>query len=160
MVEFRKIKESDNKALGDIMQEVLLEYDAVEGKSMLGDPTQYKMFEQYQENRSVYYVAVMDGEIVGGCGVKKVPNQNDDSICELQRMYVLKKARGKKIGKELILNCIDVAKKFNYKSMYLESFPQMQEAINLYKKNGFYDIDYAIGNTGHDACDVKMLLKL
>jgi len=160
MIEYRKIKISDNQALGKVMEEVLIEYNAVEGGSMLGDPTCFRMFQEYTEDKSVYYIALVDGKLVGGCGVKKVPNQNDNSICELQRMYILKVARGKKIGKTLIQKCISKAKEFGYKKMYLETFPQMTEAISLYQRNGFYHIDYAIGETGHDACDVKMLKDL
>ncbi len=160
MIEYRKIEKSDNRALGKVMETVLIEYKAVRGGSMLGDPTCFRMFEEYTDEKSVYYVALIDGKLVGGCGVKKVPNQDDETICELQRMYILKEARGKKIGKTLIQKCIADAKKFGFKKMYLESFPQMKEAISLYQKNGFYHIDYAIGKTGHDACDIKMLKDL
>lgn len=160
MVEYRKIEVKDNIALGQIMEKVLLEFNAVEGESMLGDPTCFSMYEQYQEEKSVYYIALLNGELVGGCGLKKVPNQDDKTICELQRMYLSKEARGKKIGKKLIELCIDDAKEFGFSKMYIESFPQMNDAINLYKKNGFYHIDYSIGTTGHDACDVKMLKNL
>ena len=81
MVEYRKITQKDNQALGDVMEKVLLEFNAVEGASMLGDPTLHKMFEEYKEERSIYYIALINNQIVGGCGVKKIPNQDDDSYC-------------------------------------------------------------------------------
>lgn len=142
------------------MEKVLIEYNAVEGGSMLGDPSCFSMYEEYREERSVYYIALIDNEIVGGCGVKKIPNQDNIDYCELQRMYLKKEARGMKIGKTLIEMCIKTAKEFGFKKMYIESFPQMKEAIDLYTKNGFYNIDHAIGSTGHDACDVRMLKDL
>ncbi len=160
MIEYREIKKSDNNPLGEVMEKVLIEYNAVEGGSMLGDPTCFSMYNQYTDKNSIYYVAILNGKLVGGCGVKRISNIDNDGICELQRMYLLKEARGKKIGKTLIEMCITKAKEFGFNEMYIESFPQMKEAISLYSKNGFYNIDYRIGNTGHDACDVKMLKKL
>lgn len=160
MTEYRIIKKSDNLDLGFVMEKVLIEYNAVEGGSMLGDPSCFRMYEEYQEERSIYFVAIKDNTLVGGCGIKKIPNQNDYYYCELQRMYISKESRGLKIGKELIIKCIDAARKFHYTKMYIESFPQMTEAIDLYKKNGFYHINYSIGNTGHDACEIKMLKNL
>ena len=160
MVEYKIIEYKDNKNLGEVMEKVLLEYNAVEGGSMLGDPSCFRMYEEYTGEKSIYYVAFVGDELVGGCGVKKIPNQKDDNLCELQRMYLSKEARGKKIGKTLIEICITKAKEFGFTKMYIESFPQMKEAISLYTKNGFYNIDYAIGNTGHDACDVRMLKDL
>jgi len=160
MIEYRLIESKDNIPLGKVMETVLLEFNAVEGGSMLGDPSCFRMYEEYQDPKSIYYVAFLDGELVGGCGVKEIPNQNNYNICELQRMYLSKKARSKKIGKTLIEMCIKKAKEFGFEKMYLETFPQMKQAINLYQKNGFYQINYTIGQTGHDACDVRMLKDL
>ena len=160
MIEYRKIESKDDMPLGEVMEKVLVEYNAVEGGSMLGDPSCFNMYEEYKDEKSIYLVAFVDGKLVGGCGVKKIPNQEDENLCELQRMYLSKEARGKKIGKTLIDLCIKKAKEFGFTKMYIESFPQMKEAISLYTKNGFYHIDYAIGNTGHDACDVRMLKDL
>jgi putative acetyltransferase len=160
MVDYREILIDDNLELGQLMEEVLREFDAVEGQSMLGDPTLFKMYEQYQEKKSIYFIAEEDGEILGGCGIKVVPKQKDDNICELQRMYLRKRARGRKIGKTLIEMCIEKAREFKFQKMYIESYPQMKDAINLYTKNGFYPIPYPIGDTGHSSCDVRMLKDL
>ena len=160
MIEYREIESKDNKLLGDVMEKVLIEFKAVEGGSMLGDPSCFSMYEQYMDEKSIYYVVLMNGKLVGGCGVKIAPNQADGKLCELQRMYLAKEARGKRIGKALIDKCIAKAREFSFTKMYIESFPQMKEAITLYTKNGFYKIDYAIGNTGHDACEVRMLRDL
>jgi putative acetyltransferase len=44
--------------------------------------------------------------------------------------------------------------------MYLESFPDMKEAIRLYEQNGFRYLDKPLGNTGHYACNVWMVKNL
>ena len=69
-------------------------------------------------------------------------------------------ARGKKIGKRLILASLDFAKKAGYKKCYLETFPNITAAIRLYEKNGFGRIDAPMGNTWHYACNVWMLKEL
>ena len=71
-------------------------------------------------------------------------------------MYILPHARGEKIGQQLITKCIDFAKKTDYNICYLETFPKMFAAIHLYKKNGFYHLKNALGDTCHYACNVWM----
>jgi putative acetyltransferase len=44
--------------------------------------------------------------------------------------------------------------------MYLESFPDMKEAIRIYEQNGFTYLDKPLGNTGHFACNVWMVKDL
>ena len=69
-----------------------------------------KMYETYDSEKSCYFVVTKDQEILGGAGIMKLQN-SEENICELQKMYMNPKARGKKIGKKLILKCLDFAKK-------------------------------------------------
>ncbi|WP_394751107.1 GNAT family N-acetyltransferase [Spongiimicrobium salis] len=73
---------------------------------------------------------------IGCFGVRKF----SDSICELKRMYVRKAARGKGIGKELLVRAMEVGKALNYQKMRLDTLSTMESAIALYKKVGFYEI--------------------
>ncbi len=159
MLEIRKIRKNDNPQIASIIKEVLTEFGADPKTTMLGDPKANSMYEQYLEPNSIYYVAILDGEIVGGCGIKQLI-EYDSSICELQRMYLLKKARGLKIGKKLIELSIEKAKEFNFKRIYIETISNMHSAQALYKKYGFEEISEYIGGTGHNGCDVKMLLHI
>jgi putative acetyltransferase len=158
MLEIREIKPGDNVELSAVIKDVLIEFGADPKTTMLGDPSLYKMYEYYQFDKAVFFVALMDGKIVGGCGIKKLDGSADeDKICELQRMYLLPEARGLGIGKKLMEICQEKAKEFGYTKIYIESLPQMQSAISLYKKSGFEFIDQPLGNTGHGGCDVWML---
>ena len=56
--------------------------------------------------------------------------------------------------------CIAFAKSKDYKLMYLETFPNMTEAIGLYAKTGFKLIDNAMASTGHFYCTTRMTLEL
>lgn len=161
MLEIREIKAVDNGELALVIKSVLEEFGADPKTTMLGDPSLYKMYEYYQFDRAVFYVAFVDGKIVGGCGIKQLDGSaEEEKICELQRMYLLPEARGLGIGKRLMELCMEKAKEFGYQKIYIESLPQMKSAIALYKKSGFEFLDKPLGNTGHGGCDVWMLKEL
>jgi len=75
-------------------------------------------------------------------------------------MYISPKARGLKIGKKLILKCLEFAKATGFEQCYLETFPNMEAAIKMYQLNGFQFINQALGDTSHFSCNVWMLKKL
>jgi putative acetyltransferase len=56
--------------------------------------------------------------------------------------------------------CIDEAKAFGYKNVYLETMPELNIAIPLYEKFGFEYLKSPMGNSGHGGCDVWMLKDL
>jgi putative acetyltransferase len=155
-IEIREIQAKDDKAIAQIIKSVLTEFnDNLEGTAFYDKETN-AMFDAYAEVNSVYYVALLQDEIIAGCGIKALKD-GDSTICELQKMYMKPKARGLKIGKALILKSLDFAKKAGYNSCYLETFPNMEAAINLYKKNDFIQLQKPLGNTNHHACSVWML---
>jgi len=158
-ITIRPIKKSDNKNISKIIKSTLEEFDAaIEGTAYTDKETD-NMFSAYADDQSIYYVALLNNEIIAGCGINPLKGE-DSNICEIQKMYMSPKARGKKIGKELVIKCLDFAKNAKYKQCYLETFPNMTAAIHLYKKNGFYPIDKALGNTSHYSCNVWMLKDL
>jgi len=158
-IEIRAIQKQDNNALSKIIKSTLEEFDAaIEGTAYTDKETD-AMFEAYADEKSIYYVALLEDQIVAGCGINPLQNV-EKGICELQKMYMSPKARGKKIGKSLLLKCLTFAKNSGYKQCYLETFPNMQSAIALYKKNGFYNIDHSLGNTCHYSCNVWMIKDL
>ena len=158
-IEIRPIKENDNAIISTIIKSTLEEFDsAIEGTAYTDKETD-DMFSAFADDNSIYYVALLNNEIIAGCGINPLKEGNLD-ICELQKMYMNPKARGKKIGKKLILKCLDFAKKTDFKQCYLETFPNMEAAIKLYEKNGFYKIDQPLGNTCHYSCNVWMLKQI
>jgi putative acetyltransferase len=155
----RNIQKTDNSAIAKIIRSALEEFNAAIEGTAYTDAETFAMYEAYRDKRSVYYVALLNDEIVSGCGIHQLQGA-DKSICELQKMYMNPKARGKKIGKSLILKCLDFAKESGYKQCYLETFPNMTAAISLYEKNGFKRIHRSLGNTSHYSCNVWMLKDL
>ncbi len=158
-INIRLIQPKDNKPLANVIRTVLTQQgNNVDGTVFTDDATD-RMFDGYQTDNSVYYVVEIDGKVMGGCGVAQLPGEKD-AVCELQRLFLLKEVRSKGIGQALMDKCIDFAKQKGYQLMYLETFPNMIEAIGLYKKNGFQLINHPMGNTGHFYCTTRMILEL
>lgn len=82
------------------------------------------------------YLAYCDEELAGCIGLRKIDSQN----CEMKRLYVRPKFRGRKIGNLLVEKIIDDAKKIGYSHMLLDTLPFLKSAIHMYKKYGFYEI--------------------
>jgi putative acetyltransferase len=92
-------------------------------------------------------------------GVSQLDN-SEENICELQKMYFLRQARGKGIGSKMIQKCLEKATGFGFEKCYLETLPEMKAAQHLYKKAGFEYLCAPIGNTGHSTCPVWMIKNL
>ncbi len=153
----RPIQPEDNEAVCHIIRTVLEEYGGKIPGTAYYDKDTEQMYQAYQKPRAAYFVAEVDGKVVGGCGVQHL-NGTDKNIAELQKLYVLKEYRGLGLGKKLVDKSIEFAKQAGYEAIYLETFENMIEAQNLYKKFGFRHIDYRLGGTGHYSCPVWMLL--
>ncbi len=101
----------------------------------------------------------MNGDVAGGAGFFPTDGL-PPKICELVKMYLLPKARGKGLGKLLLQKCFNEAKNNGFEKIYLESLPELVNAIAMYEKNGFTYIPKSLGNSGHSGCDVFMVRDL
>ena len=100
----RSINKNDNKSLSRILREVLIEMEIPKKGSAYEDPELDKMFEAYQNPRSIYYIIEHENQILGGAGISELKESNSD-ICELQKMYFHKSIRGKGLGDKMIDKC-------------------------------------------------------
>ncbi len=75
-------------------------------------------------------------EFIGCVGLRKIK----DGVSEVKRMYIKKEFRGNGLSKKLIEEIVSHAKKMNYKTIRLDTLPQMKEAVNLYLAFGFKEI--------------------
>jgi ribosomal protein S18 acetylase RimI-like enzyme len=64
----------------------------------------------------------------------------EQNICEMKRLYVSPKYRGKGLGRMLTQAIIRKAIQTGYTSMRLDTLEWLKEAINLYKSLGFRKI--------------------
>ncbi|MBS1493329.1 MAG: GNAT family N-acetyltransferase [Bacteroidetes bacterium] len=155
MVEYRKILPSDNKELAEIITSIMKEFKEDPKGTIVEDPTLHTMYENYTKGNGVYFVAIENGNILGGSGINQLDGTKEN-VCELQRMFLTPEARGKGIGQKLMDMCIQSAKDLGYEKIYLETLDNMSEARKLYLKSGFKFIDRPLGNTGHCGCNTWM----
>ncbi|MDR1454206.1 MAG: GNAT family N-acetyltransferase [Tannerella sp.] len=91
----------------------------------------------YSEPDGCFIVAV-EGEAVVGCvGLKKL----DGRTCEMKRLYVDDRHKGKGVGKKLAEKIIEEARAMNYERMRLDTLYSMTAALAIYRRNGFYEIE-------------------
>ncbi len=160
----RNIEPLDNKAAANVIRGVLAEFGCVGPGFACNDHETDDLYSAYLDDRAKFWV-IADGEtskIVGCGGFSQLKNSDPaEKICELQKYYIFPEARGFGLGKQLLTTAIKEAKICGYKSMYLESVPQLKKALTLYEKFGFEMIDHPLGDTGHNKnCSIFMLLKL
>ncbi|MFT3909676.1 MAG: GNAT family N-acetyltransferase [Ferruginibacter sp.] len=77
-----------------------------------------------------------ESEYAGCIAIRKI----DADTAELKRMYVKPEFQQHGIGNALLQDALKLAKKYNYKKIRLDTLSNMTPAINLYKRNGFYEI--------------------
>lgn len=155
----RELRREDNPQLAKIIRSVLAEFKANKPGTVYYDPTTDDLFRLFQVPGAVYYVVEIDGELAGGSGVYPTAAL-PYGYCELVKLYLTSQTRGKGIGKALIEKCVEAAKSFGYTHMYLETMPELRNAIGLYEKLGFTYLPGTLGQSGHFGCDLWMVKKL
>jgi putative acetyltransferase len=157
-IRVRTIQSSDNPFLSKIIKSTLAEFGANRPNTVYYDETTDTLYELFRQERSVYYVAEMDGVIIGGGGIFPTDGLGDDT-CELVKMYLLPQARGLGLGKKLIEQCLEFAKMAGFKQVYLETMPELRQAQKIYAHFGFEYLQGPMGNSGHTGCSLWMLKK-
>ncbi|KIO38210.1 acetyltransferase [Shewanella sp. cp20] len=157
--EIRSLTQEDNPHIARVIRNVSAEYGLTPDKGYsVADPTLDDLYGVYQGEKAHYWVVDYKGLVLGGVGIAPLPGHAD--VCELQKMYFDPKLRGKGFAKRMALQAFEFARAQGFSQCYLETTACLSEAINLYEKLGFEHLDAPLGNTGHDACEIPMLLKL
>ncbi|MBS1745363.1 MAG: GNAT family N-acetyltransferase [Bacteroidetes bacterium] len=142
-----------------MIRSVFEEFDAPRINTVYADPKTEDLFGLFQHERSVLWVAEVDGKACGCCGI--YPTEGLEKDCaELSKYYLDQSVRGIGIGRSLMVHCIRSAKEMNYKMLYLESMPAFDAAVRMYEKNGFRKIEHALGNSGHTSCNIWMIMDI
>jgi putative acetyltransferase len=155
----RNIALNDNEAIAKLIRAALTEFGANKPGTVFYDSTTDHLFELFQIPGAIYYVAELNGKLVGGAGI--YPTEGlPEKTCELVKLYLNKDARGIGLGKQLLLKSMQWAKENGYEQVYLESMPELSKAVSIYENVGFKKIHHALGNSGHDGCDIWMIKNL
>ncbi len=161
MIQFciRPIRLEDNSHIAAIIRKVLIEYHANKPGTVFFDPTTDALFQLFAKPDAAYFIAEADGEMVGGSGIYPTPGLPAD-YCELVKLYLLPKMRGFGLGLKLMEHCFNKAKELGFTNMYLETMPELHNAIGLYEKAGFSYLSGPLGQSGHFGCDLWMTKNL
>lgn len=151
----RNIKVNDNKEIAIIIRSCLTEFGANKPGTVYYDASTDNLYQLFTENNSAYFIAELEGKIVGGGGIFPSSGLPSDT-CELVKMYLLPTARQTGLGAAMMLKCLETAKLNGFKKIYLESMPELKRAISVYEKFDFRFLDNPMGNTGHHGCSVWM----
>lgn len=158
-MEIRNIVSKDNAAMAQIIRNSLKEFNAAKPGTVYFDETTDRLSEIFSVPRSAYFVIDIGGELAGGAGIFPTEGLPSDT-CELVKMYVAKNFRGNGYGQTLLEKCFLQARKEGFKKMYIESMPELKNALGMYEKNGFEYISHSLGNSGHTGCDLWMIKNL
>ena len=85
----------------------------------------------------LFDVLEREGEIIGTVGLQNLGGGK----CELRKMYLAAKYRGRGQGARLLKHAIMRAKEIGFTRMELQTARVLEEAIGLYTKHGFVPFD-------------------
>lgn len=155
----RPIAPSDNESLARIIRSTLEEFGAARPGTVYFDSSTDRLYELFRTPRSGYFVAEREGTVLGGGGI--FPTEGlPEGTCELVKMYLRPDARGLGLGGRLIQNALDFAREQGFTQVYLESMPELQNALQAYARFGFRYLDAPMGNSGHHGCGLWMAREL
>lgn len=158
-IHIRPVEPADNPLLAIIIRNTLSEFGVAGPGTAYCDEATNNMYASFQRAGSRYFTGLLDNRLAGGGGI--YPSDGlPAGICELVKMYLDPAARGHGLGKMLLETCLGFARQSGYRQVYIETMPELEKAISLYRRFGFHHLDSAMGNTGHYGCSVWMLKDL
>lgn len=146
----RAVKE-DEEAIRLLVFSVLAEYGFEPSPKMI-DADLYDLAAFYAGG--AFDVLIDEGGCIIGCvGLKR----EEASVCELRKMYLDPRRRGKGLGKKLLKHAVASAKEMGFRRIELETASVLEEAIELYRKFGFSPVEHEVVTA---RCDLMMALDL
>jgi putative acetyltransferase len=158
-VHIKNIEPGDNKPLAAVIRNALAEFGANKPGTVYYDETTDHLYDVFKQPGSFYYVAYAGNVLNGGAGLYPTADL-PAGYAELVKMYLAKQARGQGLGRLLINKVLENAAAMGYTHVYLETMPELKQALKVYEKFGFEYLTGPLGNSGHFGCDVWMLKKL
>ncbi|MDR1341298.1 MAG: GNAT family N-acetyltransferase [Prevotellaceae bacterium] len=109
---------------------------------------------KYSEPEGAFLIARGDNELVGCVGIKKL----EDGICEMKRLFVNDSYRGNGVGRKLVEMIVQEARLKHYEKMRLDTLDTMEDALNIYRKSGFYEIEAYYNNPADGVVYLEKIL--
>lgn len=95
--------------------------------------------EMLSDPHSGFWIARLNGDIVGCVALRKLPSIPSASECK--RLYVRPSARGHRIADRLLDAQEDYARSIGVEWIYLDSYDDLKAAIALYRKRGYNECE-------------------
>jgi GNAT superfamily N-acetyltransferase len=92
--------------------------------------------EEVADGRGAFLVAYIGGKPVGCGAVRRI----EPTMAEIKRMYVAPEARGRGVGRQVLLELEAEARRLGATRLVLETGPRQPEALALYSRAGFLKI--------------------
>ena len=92
--------------------------------------------EEVADGRGAFLVAYIGGQPVGCGAVRRI----ESTVAEIKRMYVAPQARGRGVGRQVLLQLEAEARRLGATRLVLETGPRQPEALALYRRAGFIEI--------------------
>lgn len=108
----------------------------------------------YAPSAGTLLLARVDGSLAGCVGVRPL----DAGRCEMKRLYLREFCRGNGGGRLLAERAINFARKAGYRSMVLDTLPQMTAALRLYYELGFLRCKPYYDNTPVNSTCLELML--
>lgn len=132
---FRRARKADEEAIRLPIFAILDEYDLKSSPQTI-DADLFDI-ESFYGGGAFELIVDGDGDLMGTFGLKRL----DGRSCELCKMYLDKKHRGKGYGKLLLNRVIACAKGLGFLRIELETASVLKEAISLYEAFGFAPLE-------------------
>jgi GNAT superfamily N-acetyltransferase len=100
------------------------------------------LHEVYFPPKGCIILVKSNDEVFGCVALKPI----GEGVCEMKRLYVRPPATRKGLGKQLVQELINFARKAGYKTMKLDTITSLKEAIKLYRSQGFVETEPYVFN--------------
>lgn len=136
-MQFRQADNRDAEAVRKLIFDVLAEYDLLAEHDGV-DSDLADLEGNYIKSGGLFEVIEDDdGTLIGTLGLFR----KTQDVCELRKMYLLRTARGRGLGKQMMDRAISAARELGFSRIELETAGALVEAIGLYRRYGFEPIN-------------------
>ena len=102
-----------------------------------------KIEAELNDKNSTFFIAELNGKAVGYAKLRensKVGCMKEENAIELQRIYILERAKGKGVGGELLNRSVETVRAKGYETIWLSVWVENPSAVKFYEKLGFVKI--------------------
>lgn len=105
------------------------------------------------DEKFIFFIAEVEGSMIGYAKLHEHSTEDcvaDNDPIELGRLYILKDFHGRGIAEKLMNECFEIARRKNYRTMWLGVWEHNFRAQKFYEKLGFARVGEHIFQLGSD----------